>query len=348
MADVVSRYKQNRLAQLRGFCYAARAKSISKAASKMLLSQPSVSLQIKALERELGVQLFERHGPRIALTYDGQRLLELAGPLVEAIDGLEASFCSVCESVEHGIVNVAAGGSTLQYLMPRFVAEFTRNHPRVDVRLHNLTGKAGLEQLRSGEVDFAVGPLLTALPDITFHPLVTYEPMLISRHDHPLAHRKRVTLKDVAKYPLILPPKNLSTHRIVESVLADHAARLRCQAGSGRLRCYQEIRAIGLRYFDCHESLLGRIRPPPCDSDGAIFSQPHIWRRIAERREVIAGGGGVHAHHHDRWKNESFPGIGRNTAGTATLNVHQHLPIASLRLAHDRPSAVVRPPPAAN
>ena len=78
----------------------------------MLLSQPSVSLQIKALEPRLGVQLFERHGPRIALTYDGQRLLELAGPLVEAIDGLEASFCSVRESVEHGIVNVAAGGSS--------------------------------------------------------------------------------------------------------------------------------------------------------------------------------------------------------------------------------------------
>ena len=59
------------------------AKSISKAAHQMLLSQPSVSLQIKALERELGVQLFQRHGPRISLTFDGQRLLEMASPLVE-------------------------------------------------------------------------------------------------------------------------------------------------------------------------------------------------------------------------------------------------------------------------
>ncbi|HVT29672.1 MAG TPA: LysR family transcriptional regulator, partial [Lacipirellulaceae bacterium] len=51
MAQSAARYKQNRLQQLRGFCYAARAKSISKAAEKMALSQPSVSLQIKALER---------------------------------------------------------------------------------------------------------------------------------------------------------------------------------------------------------------------------------------------------------------------------------------------------------
>ena len=71
-------YKHNRLQQLRGFYYAARANSISKAAEKMSLSQPSVSLQIQALERELGVQLFERRGPRIRLTPDGDTLLELA------------------------------------------------------------------------------------------------------------------------------------------------------------------------------------------------------------------------------------------------------------------------------
>jgi LysR family transcriptional regulator, low CO2-responsive transcriptional regulator len=68
-----------------------------------------------------------------------------------------------------------------------------------------------------------VGPLLGAPTDIIFHPLVTYEPMLITRRDHPLARRARVTLKDIAKYPLILPPKSLSTHRMVESVLVNHS-----------------------------------------------------------------------------------------------------------------------------
>src|SRR6476661_10546310 len=102
MARSSARYKQNRLQQLRGFCYAARAKSISKAAEKMSLSQPSVSLQIKALESELGAKLFERRGPRIELTHDGQRLFELARPLVEAIDGLEDSFATLRESAERG------------------------------------------------------------------------------------------------------------------------------------------------------------------------------------------------------------------------------------------------------
>ena len=222
MAAGKPRYKHNRLQQLRGFCCAARTKSISQAAEKLLLSQPSVSLQIKALELELGTQLFQRRGPKISLTHDGQRLFELARPLVEAIDGLEEAFSSLRESADRGIVSIAAGGSTIQYLLPPFVEKYAREHPQVDVRLHNVTGKAGLELLREGDVDFAIGPMLDTPPDITFHPIVTYEPMLITRLDHPLAKKKQVTLKDVAQYPLILPPKNLSTHRFVESVFAEH------------------------------------------------------------------------------------------------------------------------------
>lgn len=223
MAKSGPRYKQNRLQQLRGFYHAARTKSISKAAARMGLSQPSVSLQIKALEEELGTQLFERRGPRIELTHDGHRLLELARPLVEGIDGLEESFASLRESADSGTVNIAAGGSTIQYLLPPFVQKFTKQHPEVDVRLHSVTGKAGLALLREGEADFAVGPMLDTPPDIKFYPLVTYEPMLITPRNHPLASQSKVTLKEIAKYPLILPPKEQSTYRVVEMVFAEHS-----------------------------------------------------------------------------------------------------------------------------
>ena len=71
-------YKQNRLKQLRAFCYAAQAGSISKAAETLYLSQPSVSLQIQALERELNTTLFERRGPNIRLTPEGAILPALS------------------------------------------------------------------------------------------------------------------------------------------------------------------------------------------------------------------------------------------------------------------------------
>ena len=102
-------YKQNRLQQLRGFCYAAQAGSISKAAERLFLSQPSVSLQIQALEREFKTTLFERRGPKISLTPDGKTLYELAAPLVEEIDTLGDLFAARRGGVETGRLDIAAG-----------------------------------------------------------------------------------------------------------------------------------------------------------------------------------------------------------------------------------------------
>ena len=73
-------YKQNRLKQLRAFCYTARSGSISQAAELLFLSQPSVTLQIQALERDMNIKLFERRGPQIRLTPEGEALYKLSDP----------------------------------------------------------------------------------------------------------------------------------------------------------------------------------------------------------------------------------------------------------------------------
>ncbi len=221
--ELAMRYKHNLLQQLRGFYYAARAKSISKAAGRMSLSQPSVSLQIQALEKELDANLFERRGPQIRLTRDGEALLDLARPLVEGMESLAENFAESRDSLTRGSVSIAAGGSTLQYILPATIEKLVHEYPHIDLRLHNVTGKAGLAQLRAGDVDIAVGPMLDAPPDIQFYPVVSYEPTLIACPDHPLAQRKRITLRDVAQYPLILPPRDQSTYRLVEMVFEEHS-----------------------------------------------------------------------------------------------------------------------------
>ena len=82
-------YKGDRLKPLRAFCQTARLGSVSRAAEALYLSQPAVTLQLQALEREVGVRLLERSGRRITLTREGQELYELARPLVEGLDGLD-------------------------------------------------------------------------------------------------------------------------------------------------------------------------------------------------------------------------------------------------------------------
>lgn len=211
-------YKQNRLKQLRAFCHAARTGSVSAAAEHIFLSQPTVSLQIQALEREFDTMLFERRGPKIKLTPEGELLYELAQPLVEGMDKLHETFATHCGRLDHGILDIAAGESTILYVLPEPVRSFTAKFPGIDLKLHNVTGREGLAMLRADEVDLAVGSLLEVPDDISYRPVVTFYPKLIAPKDHPLAEKKSVTLEDIAPYGLILPPRHLSTWRLVDLV----------------------------------------------------------------------------------------------------------------------------------
>ena len=215
------RYKQNRFQQLRGFCYAASSGSISKAAKRMNLSQPAVSQQIQSLESELAVTLFSRRGSKIQLTHEGELLFEMASTLIEQLESLDEQFRFRCSEVDEGHIEVAAGTSTILYFLPKHVEEFHRAHPKIEVRLHNVTGLEGLEQLRTGLVDFAVGPLMSVPEDIEFHPIVSYEPVVITCLGHPLAY-KPLSLKEISHYPLILPPRGLSTWNLVDSTFKKH------------------------------------------------------------------------------------------------------------------------------
>ncbi len=217
-------YKQNRLKQLRAFCNAAQTQSVSEAAERLFLSQPTVSLQIQALEREFGTTLFERRGPKIRLTPEGDILYKLAQPLVEGIDGLREAFIAQCGNLESGELNLAAGESTILYIMPQYVQEFTRRFPKIRVKLHNVTGRDGMAMLRADEVDFAVGSMMEVPDDIIYHPVVDHKTVLITPLDHPLTKLEKVTLADISPYGLILPPRHLSTWRMVDLVFKQHNA----------------------------------------------------------------------------------------------------------------------------
>jgi DNA-binding transcriptional LysR family regulator len=239
-------YKQSRLKKLRAFCYAARAKSISKAAERMFLSQPSVSLQIRALEQEMGVTLFERRGPRIALTPEGDVLYELASPLVDGMDNLPVAFAERCGSLDAGELDIAAGESTILYILPQFLKAFAAEYPGIRLRMHNVTGRDGLAQLRADAVDFAVGSMLDVPDDIEYRPIFSYDTVLIVARDHPLANRKRVSLKDISPHGLILPPRHLSTWRVVDLVFQQHSLPYNVTLEAGGWEVIKKYVGLGL------------------------------------------------------------------------------------------------------
>lgn len=239
-------YKQNRLKQLRAFCYAAQAGSISEAAERVFLSQPTVSLQVQALERELNTILFERRGPKIRLTPEGDILYRLAQPLVEGMDKLEESFAAYCGRLESGSLNIAAGESTILYLLPEPMRRFATTYPGIELKLQNVTGQNGLVLVRTDKVDFAVGSMLEVPDDINYRPIITYAPTLITPLNHPLAGQERVTLSDISPYGLILPPKHLSTWRMVDLVFSQHGLSYKVALEAGGWEVIKKYVELGL------------------------------------------------------------------------------------------------------
>ncbi|WP_349811134.1 LysR family transcriptional regulator [Xanthomonas dyei] len=211
-------YKSDRLKPLRAFCQTVRLGSVSRAAEALYVSQPAVTLQLQALERDLGVALFERSGRRLAPSREGQLLYDMALPLVESLDGLEASFREKVRGLDAGELNIAANSSTILYLLPRIVANFRARHPDVRLTLHNAISADGTDLLREDGVDLAVGSMLDVPADLNYAPVYRFEQLLITPPDHPLAHKATVSLQDLSPYPLILPPRRQVTYRLVDLI----------------------------------------------------------------------------------------------------------------------------------
>lgn len=249
-SDAPLYYKNNRLKQLRAFYQVVRCGSISKAADKLFLSQPSVSLQVQALERELGVTLFERRGPHLKLTPEGEVLYQLSEPLVDGIDKLQETFSAHFGKLDSGELNIGAGESTILYILPEPVRRFVAAYPKVQLKMHNVTGRDGLKMLRADEIDFAVGSMLEVPEDIEYKPVVTYDPMLITPLDHPLADKaargEEVTLEDVSQYGLILPPSHLSTWRIVKYVFQQNNLTFTVTLEAGGWEVIKKYVALGM------------------------------------------------------------------------------------------------------
>jgi len=239
-------YKNNRLKQMRAFCEVVRTGSITLAAQNLYLSQPSVTLQIQAMEREMGVTVFERRGPILKLTPDGETLYELAKPLVDGIDGLQENFAAQHGKLDGGELNIGAGESTILYILPEPVKRFVTAHPGIQLKIHNETGRDGLKMLRADEIDLAVGSMLDVPDDITYQPVVTFDPALIVPLGHPLANHTEVTLEEISQYGLILPPRHLSTWRMVKYVFQQHNLTFKVTLEAGGWEIIKKYVELGM------------------------------------------------------------------------------------------------------
>jgi len=211
-------HKRDRLRQLRAFCQAARLESITRAAESLGLSQPAVSLHVRELENELEAILFDRSGARIALTPAGRRLYRLAEPLVMDMDDLSTSFLARLDVAISGHVHIAASPAGSAFVLPPYVKRFRDLYPGIRLRVKNCQLSEGVKLLLDDEVEFVLG-VNDPFPEysLDYFELLSYDIVLITSLDHPLAGRDSVSPEEAAAWPAVVPAPGTYSRRFGET-----------------------------------------------------------------------------------------------------------------------------------
>ena len=271
------------LHHLRIFYTVAQRRSITGAAAELLLSQPAVSVQLKALERELGLPLFERGGPKLRLTQAGEVLYRAALSILHAKDEAERAITEL-RGGNKGRLILGAGTTGGMYVLPRVIQAYKGLWPETEILLQVGTTDQILEKLLHNVLDMGLvgGPIEDrrfAVESVCGDELV-----LIAAPTHPIASLAKVALKDLGGVPFIAPEPGSRTRQLVEKKLRDAGVPLvismQLPGTEGVKRAVEGGLGIGIvsRYAVENEILAGVLRRVPIEGWQLRRSMSLVYR----------------------------------------------------------------------
>lgn len=194
-----------KLQQLRYACEVARrGLSVSVAAEALHTSQPGISKQIKGLEDELGVEIFVRHGKRIAaVTEPGKAVLAIAERILAEAANLKRAGEEFANE-KLGTLTVATTHTQARYTLPNAVAAFKKRYPKVRLVLHQGNPTQICDMVMAGEADLAIATeSIAEYPELVSLPCYQWNRCVVVPPGHPLLKAKPLTLEAIAQYPVV-------------------------------------------------------------------------------------------------------------------------------------------------
>jgi DNA-binding transcriptional LysR family regulator len=206
------------LKHLQAFVAVAQEGSFTRAARRLALSQPALTIQINQFEEELGVRLFDRTTRRVLLTDNGAEFLPTAERLLDDVHSAIAEVRDVAAR-RRGRVGVATLPSIAVKLMPRMVAAFRADYPGVSVHLLDANASGVQARVRRKEVDFGLASPWAPDADLRFEPVMRDPFRVVCRRDHPLAAGTgALTWSDLAGQDFLGLAADTGIRPLVESV----------------------------------------------------------------------------------------------------------------------------------
>lgn len=200
--------------QLEIFDAVANQMSVTAAARKIKISQPSVSKQLRFLERECGLKLYVKSGRGIKITEEGRLLQIAAKPILKQMEDLKGSFLTRVAGARAKTLRVGSTPSPGAFFLPEVLKSFVELHPGVRPALRTGYPEAIEEMVLTGEVEIAVTTILPGHPQIAAEPINSEAIVAVVSAKHPLASKRRLTEAELMKVPFIM----MTDGRIAEEI----------------------------------------------------------------------------------------------------------------------------------
>ncbi len=211
------------LREIISFYHVARLHSVSKAARKLELGQPTVTTHLRKLEDEFGITLFDRIKRPIQLTSEGSIFLELITPIVESVDTLKTQMDY---TERRGSLHIGAYPDVVTHHLPKPIQSYLDFYPDVRLQLTARPYTTLIQLVKSGELDLAItSPPPADEPSLEFFKLFDYKVALLTPPGHQLLQKHPIDLEDIANWPLILSSPESLTRRNLEQAFKDNGIR---------------------------------------------------------------------------------------------------------------------------
>jgi DNA-binding transcriptional LysR family regulator len=241
------------LRQIRVFVAVAQQRSFTRAARELHLTQPAVSQQLKLLEAEVGLALFEHVGRGVHLTDAGQELLRYAQQVNEVLRSASESFAAM-RGLKRGVLKLGAV-STAKYFTPSVLSAFTAEFPQVSIKFTVGNREEIIRQIADNEIDLVImgrppKELITTAEAFAKHPLV-----IIAPPGHPLANSKRrIPLKQLSGENFVIREPGSGTRASMEHVFKERGViyRTAMEVSSNETIKQAVMAGMGISFISKH------------------------------------------------------------------------------------------------
>lgn len=230
--------------QLRLLEAVARNSSFTRASEELHLTQPAVSTQIKQLEQEVGMPLFEQMGKKIYLTEAGKEVYAFSRTIAQQFRDIE-SVLDDMKGVKRGNLSLSVT-STCKYFAPYLLAEFVKSHTGVQVHLEVTNRETLVAELQENIPDMAIMGTPPEHMELTAQAFMQNPLVIIARPDHPLAKVSRIPLSRLVEENFILRERGSGTRNAVERFFEQHGVKLNTSMEMSRNEAIKHAVMAGL------------------------------------------------------------------------------------------------------